>query len=277
MVALRKQESRRLSDYSEAVNDERMGGNAHYLKVVHFDNIDHCEATAITLDSTESLKRGGGAIRTNTEKKDMSPVSLKKSQQRARKNLRHKCLSIKAETMITCTFKELVTDLDSAWPVFKYFIKLMNKFNVNRFTKGFHYVVVPEFQKRGAVHFHLATTGRFEYNFVRKLWRRAAGKFGGNIDVSNPKKGGVKRWSPISIAKYLAKYISKNDSVQFNKKRYSASRGIVLPEPMRGWLPLCGGAEVYFMCQLVENLCHNPVQDIFQSDSGRYPFSFVST
>lgn len=276
-MGLALSDSHRLSDYNGLIQDQRTGGNCHYLKAVHFPQIDHVEFTAIQLDSTDSLKKGGGAIRKNADKTDMSPLALKKSQQRARKNLRHKCFSIKAETMITCTFKELVTDLQDAWGVFKYFVKLMNKFNQSSKQKGFHYVCVPEFQKRGAVHFHVATTGRFEYNFIRSLWRRAAGKRGGNVDVSDPKKAQRKRWSPVSISKYLSKYISKNDSVEFNKKRYSASRGIVLPEPKYGWLPLSGGATVHFICMTIQEMCHRPVQEIFESEDGRYPFIFIST
>jgi len=263
--------NRSLSSYSQAVLDERTGGNAHYLKAVRFEHVDHTELTAIKLDSTDSLKRGGGALRKNTDKNDMSYNSLKKSQQRAKKEVRHKCLSINASTMITTTFKENITDFSDAWGVLKYFIKLVRKF-----YKDFQFVCVPELQKRGAVHFHIACSGHFSYNFLRRLWRKAAGYRGGNIDVSHHKKNGLKR-SPIAISKYISKYISKTDSVSFNKKRYSSSRGIFKPEPMRGWLPMCGGAVVYFMTSLVEQMSHNPVSDIFESDDGRYPFIFVST
>lgn len=50
----------------------------------------------------------------------------------------------------TLTFKENITDLNIANPLFNQFIK-----RITRRYPDFRYLAVPEFQKRGAVHYHL--------------------------------------------------------------------------------------------------------------------------
>jgi hypothetical protein len=162
----------------------------------------------------------------------MDDATLWKSISRARSNLRRKVLSMSADRMLTTTFRDNVTDMDEAWSVFKYFTKLMRQ----RYGKRFAYVAVPEFQKRGAVHFHIALNDYYHVNTVRRLWRRAAGHRGGNIDITSPKKFGKNSWNPKRIAQYISKYISKSESVSFNRRRFSSGGDIVVPDPQRAWL-----------------------------------------
>jgi hypothetical protein len=52
---------------------------------------------------------------------------------------------------LTLTFRENITELKKANKLFRHFIKRLNR----KCKKTIRYVAVPEFQKRGAVHYHL--------------------------------------------------------------------------------------------------------------------------
>lgn len=231
----------------ELITIERDTGNSNY--VIYRDYRPRCscddegvvcecngadaEAVAIRLESGERLMRGGGAVRKHGRKDDMDAVTLYKSRQRARSQVRRKCFAARMDRMLTLTFRENVTDLAVAWECFKYFSRLMKW----RYKDRWFYVAVPEYQKRGAVHFHLAISGYFEVNTVRKLWRRAAGAHEGNIDITSPRKTIQKNsWNPRRIAQYLSKYVTKNETVGFNQRRYSSGGDIPEPEVTRGWV-----------------------------------------
>ena len=56
------------------------------------------------------------------------------------------------KTFITLTFKENVKDVQLANKRFRYFVD-----KIQRVKKDFKYIAIPEFQKRGATHYHLLT------------------------------------------------------------------------------------------------------------------------
>lgn len=243
------------------ITQEREVGNGYYMVCREYENTGEVEICAIRLDHGDSLKKGGGAKRKNNEKKEMDEVTFNKSISRSRTVIRRKALSLQADRMLTLTFRENVTEIDEAWAVFKYFCKLMRF----RYGDRFRYIAVPELQKRGAVHFHLAISDYYHVQTVRRMWRRAAGKRGGNIDITTPRKAGKNSWSPKRIAVYLSKYISKSDVVDFNKRRYSTGGKIQLPEPEKGWLAL-GVPVVQVMRQIIETKSRKRLDTIYQSD-----------
>lgn len=220
--------------------------------------------TALNLQADESLRRGGGAVRKHTNKSEMDDSTLIKSKQRARSNIRRKCFSAGMDRMLTLTFRENVTDIKEAWNCFKYFSKLMRW----RYGERWFYVAVPEFQKRGAVHFHLAISGFFEVGTVRKLWRRAVGKRGGNIDVTSPRKIKKNSWNPRRIAQYLSKYITKNETVEFNQRRYASGGNIEQPIIQRGWLAL-GLSMPRFARDFFKEFTRENIAVIWESSEGR--------
>ncbi len=245
-------------------------GNGYAISCRYYP-CDEVEVTAIKLGYEDSLKRGGGGKRKTDSKESMDAPTLAKSCARARTAVRRKALSMEADRMLTLTFKENVEDIEVAWDRFKYFSKLCRF----RWGSRWKYIAVPEYQKRGAVHFHLAIVGFFHVNTIRRLWQRAVGKFGGNIDITSPQKFGKKSWNPKRIANYISKYIAKNDSVEFNKRRYSSGGDIQLPEPQRGWLAL-GVPVIKVMAEVVEKLSRRQVTTIWESE-GYFGITYVST
>lgn len=218
---------------NEIITAGRTTGNAHRVIFRNY-NGENVEAVSMRLEADEQLMRGGGAGRKHRAKEDMDESTLAKSKQRARSSVRRKCFAAGMDRMLTLTFRENVTDLAEAWEVFKYFSRLMRW----RFKDRWFYVCVPEFQKRGAVHFHLAISGFFHANTVRRFWLRAAGHREGNVDITSPKRIGKNSWNPRRIASYLTKYITKEESVGFNSRRYSSGGEIPEPEIVRGWVAL---------------------------------------
>jgi hypothetical protein len=248
----------------------RTTGHAQKLSIVKYPTGD-VEITAIKFDMDTRLGNKSNKKRKNDHKSTMDELTLKKSQSRSRKVIRQKALMMQSDRLLTLTFKENITDIKESWKVFKYFNKLM----VWRFGDNYQYIAVPEYQKRGAVHFHLAVKGYYPVNTVRRLWLRACGDRGGNIDITNPQKYGAKSWNPKRIVRYLSKYISKQDSVEFNKRRYSSSASIEPPEIIVEWLAL-GVPVLKVMCDILKTLTHRPLDKIWEID-GYLSVSHVTT
>jgi len=260
-----------LADVYPIISDHRATGAGHYVITRTYPSND-VEICALRLSSDDSICKGGGAKRVNEFKSEMNSVVLIKSQSRAKTAIRRKCMTMQANRLLTLTFRENLTDIPLAWKKFHQFVKLM------RFqTPDFTYVCVPEYQQRGAVHFHLAVHGYFNYNVVRHYWRRAASSSGGNVDFTSirSKNGSVVR-NPKKIGCYIAKYISKNDVVEFNKRRYSSGGDIKIPLAVTGWLCITD-AVVYHLCQLLGKLTHKNISNIWESEDGRFPIICIST
>lgn len=90
------------------------------------------------------------------------------------------------------------------------------------------YVTVLECQKRGAIHPHLAVKGVQDIRFLRRCWYKIVGHAEGQVNVKGPRPG----TSPVKLARYLSKYISKDlDALprQFEEHRYFCSLRIRVP------------------------------------------------
>ncbi len=130
------------------------------------------------------------------------------------------------ETFITLTFKDNVTDIKAANKQFRYFID-----KVQRVKKDFKYLCVPEFQERGAAHYHLLTNIKiddsklmFKQEDNKKFIHIKYWNLGHNrVDKI---KGDAKK-----IIGYIAKYMTKDiDKRLFNRHRYFYSRNLKQPK-----------------------------------------------
>jgi len=112
---------------------------------------------------------------------------------------------------LTLTFKENITELSRANKQFRYFVKRMNGY----LGYPFRYIAVPEFQQRGAVHYHMIV---FNMPFIkgekieREIWKNGA------TNIKLVRKG-------YGAFAYITKYMNKNfnDERYRNKKRYFSS------------------------------------------------------
>lgn len=224
--------------FSELITPGRKSGNCYYVSYKQFETGD-ASVTLVRLNPDDKFGRGAGGKRKNKSKDQMDETTLYKSKSRARRSVAERGLQIQVDRMLTLTFRENVTDFDAAWDVFRRFIAQCRRKWPNRWA----YVAVPELQKRGAVHFHLAIRGWYNVNTMRRLWLKAAGQLGGNVDITSPRKFGKNSWNPKRVCRYLTKYITKSDTVDFNRKRYSSGGKIPPVKQARGYVAI--GLPVY--------------------------------
>jgi hypothetical protein len=155
-------------------------------------------------------------------KVDKTPGEWKKSNAINRRNKARRLLSANFDRnskFVTLTFAENVTDLDEANREFTKFIQ-----RLRRRYDNFQYLAVVEFQKRGAVHYHMISDLPYIANSkLRDLWRNGFVRIN-NIDHVN------------NIGAYVVKYMTKegdNEKLQ-GRKTYFPSRGLKQPEEIRG-------------------------------------------
>lgn len=132
----------------------------------------------------------------------------------------------KWKTFITLTFEENVTDIKQTNKKFKYFID-----KIRRVKKDFSYIAIPEFQKRGAVHYHVLTNiniddekliysqeDNHKYKHI-KYWN-----FGfTSVEVM---AGDIKK-----IVGYISKYMTKDiDNRLFGYRRFFYSQNLSMPK-----------------------------------------------
>lgn len=142
---------------------------------------------------------------------------------RARSRLRQLILSIRADHLLTLTYRENVTDFEQASDDLSKFVRL-----VKAKMPEWAYVAVAEQQVRGAWHWHLSVCGRQDVELLRSFWRHVVGE--GNIDASAPKCAHKHR--QLALVKYLGKYLAKGfkeGNRELNARRFRASRGIEVP------------------------------------------------
>jgi hypothetical protein len=148
-----------------------------------------------------------------------------RSARRARKQVRLKAKALGADRLLTLTYRENMQDRGRLLADFKKFVRRMRKSKLK-----IEYVAVPELQKRGAWHMHLAVRGRQNYNLVRSIWRSVVGADNGNVDVKNPFKMKALRHKLVGyLCKYIGKTFDRVDESNVGLKAYFVSHGIDQP------------------------------------------------
>ncbi|RFB28242.1 protein Rep [Brevibacillus sp. VP] len=115
---------------------------------------------------------------------------------------------------ITLTYEENMTDVEEARKHFDIFIKRMR-----RKYKNFRYIVVIEFQERGAVHYHIMSDLPYiPKKKLREIWGHGYVKINAIDHVDN-------------VGAYISKYMTKAeaDIRMIQKKCYTTSRNMIKP------------------------------------------------
>lgn len=174
----------------------------------------------------------------DTEKRD-----LEKCAYRAARKVRHLCLEIRADRLLTLTSRNKLKEFDEVTATWKKFMRILENAG-----EKFEYVAVPELHKNGEhFHIHAAINGFVRADMLRRCWQIALGGKGdesgqnalGNVDIKrNKRKHYDKNRQTIGIARYISKYITKSylEHHRFNRKRYWAPRSIKLPESSGEWM-----------------------------------------
>lgn len=172
-------------------------------------------------------------------------LSAERAARRAKSKVRQLVKGLGCNSLGTLTYQANQTDRDLCLKHWKEFIR-----RVRKVLPSFAYVAIPEKQKRGAYHIHIAMRklppkiwmpareGQAEgwvksWDVMRAIWRRVIGG-GGTFNENRSGRGVMARM--MKIAGYIGKYVAKGfaDDAELNKKRYFASD---LPQPSirRDW------------------------------------------
>ena len=171
--------------------------------------------------------------------------SIERSSRRAKIEARKLATELAPTALVTFTTRRIysIPLLLQAW---QRFVRSLHAAGVD-----FQYLAVPERHPSNPEHLHIhaAYRGHANIKLLRRLWHIALEAIEGrtvkktlyrsdapgNIDVRRvAAQSGYKRMR--KIAKYIAKYITKDVIVQFNKKRYWPSKGIKLQPVAIVWL-----------------------------------------
>lgn len=168
------------------------------------------------------------------------------------------------KTFVTLTYEENITNIDEAKKDFRYFID-----KIQRIYKDLKYICIPEFQKRGAAHFHLLTNidikdTRFIYEQIHKnkkyfhikYWHKGFTK----VDIL---ENDIKK-----IVGYVSKYMTKDiDNRLYNRHRYYYSRN--LTKPQENYLDLSNSRHLEYYNKLLQNknlIYENEYQNIYNNE-----------
>lgn len=222
-------------------------GNGHIEAVVQprhaWSEADQTvESHRDALMAAGHIWEGGGWVPTAHEPRkpserellDRAAENRERASRRARTKVRRLAVSKLLDCLLTCTYRENVTDRARVTRDLDVFIK-----RLRRVLPGFEYIAVLERQKRGAWHVHIGchrVQSHYihkgvlvkSYDLLRNLWRAVVGADNGTVNVQKRRSR-----APSKIARYIAKYIGKDLGEDLAKyaNSYSAS-GRDLPKPI---------------------------------------------
>lgn len=146
--------------------------------------------------------------------------------------------------LVTCTYRDNQTDIRVGYRDFGAFIQALRY----RFGPQFRYIAVPEFQARGAVHFHALVWGLPSHIFdTERDTRLLAGLWKQGFLYLKQTDGNER------LSGYLSKYMAKSfvDHRLMNQKAYVCSRNLKRPV-------IHGGLSNFAMSVMLEDAEVNP-------------------
>ena len=155
------------------------------------------------------------------------------------------------KTFITLTFAENITSIEEANQMFDNWRR-----SIKRIKSDFKYVCVPEFQKRGAVHYHLLTNLDIKKDNNIIILQKGKDKM---YDVKYWNKGftSVFNLDNMNVVGYITKYMNKTiDNRLFSKRRYLYSRNLI--HPVVSYINL---SNIYEFKQYIEILGYDKIYE----------------
>lgn len=132
--------------------------------------------------------------------------------------------------LITLTYAENIEDIKRGYKDFRSFIQRLR----DKFGPSFRYIAVPEFQRRGAIHYHALFWGLPPDIYERERETRLVASLWAVGFVFIKQTDGDDR-----LSTYLSKYMSKAflDERLSNQKAYTSSRNCLRPKIQSGFSP----------------------------------------
>lgn len=190
---------------------------------------------------------------------DRKRRALEKSAARAKRTCRHRIKAAGVSSLLTCTYRENMTDFDKARQDWASMLR-----KLRRVLPGFRAVYAFEQQDRGAWHVHAAIdklppwlnvpgAGRVRsWDYVRRLWRSVVGADNGNVDIDGHRKtrhGVTGKYraaeSLARLAGYVSKYLTKDHAEGVpGRNRWGSTQGIEVAKPVVFDVPECPASDL---------------------------------
>lgn len=156
--------------------------------------------------------------------------SRMKSNIRARNEVRRIVLSNfdNKSKFMTLTFRENLQDVEAANKCFTDFVRALNRDLKKKGKPKMRYIAVIEFQKRGAIHYHMiCDLMGFPSKRLWELWKSATRQYDGGVDIKN-----IRQVDNIGayVTKYMVKDLEKVDDRLIGKKAYQRSLNLDKPK-----------------------------------------------
>lgn len=195
-----------------------------YKHVFEYKNLRHVSEKLVKCKDPKVLPYSSvnKSYKNTSELKEISIENISRTKNNFQRLIQ--CNINKFKTFITLTFKDNVTDVSYANKKFNTW-----RTKVKSIYPDFAYICVPEFQKRGAVHYHLLTNLDIKENSnIITLQANAINKY----DVKYWSYGFTSAFTVdnINVVGYMSKYMTKDiDNRLFSKRRYLYSSNLEKP------------------------------------------------
>lgn len=167
------------------------------------------------------------------------------------------------QSFITLTYRDNMQDLRQAKEDLRYFVN-----NIKKVKRDFKYIAIPEFQKRGAIHFHLLTNLNLQDNNI--IIKQKSNKKFYDIKYWNKGftsfellKGDIKK-----IIGYISKYMTKEcDDRLFGIRRFTSSQNLI--KPKEDYINILNQNELDYFKKLIESkecIYENSYKDNLNND-----------
>ncbi len=214
------------------------------------------------------------------KKEETEKTILKKNVQRSKIELERLTKSNEKtfKTFITLTMAENITDIEKANSIFNVWrTKVQSVLKAQK--KEFSYVCVPEFQKRGAIHYHLLTNLDVLENsdiiipqkeFTEKQLQTMTEEQREKCKDVKYWKYGFSRVDKLAdidnVVGYISKYMTKDiDNRLWGKRRYLASHNLKKPSTL--FIDCCSDKGFYQLLE-IQNNCELSFHSIYTNPLG---------
>lgn len=216
-----------------------------YVQVYYYENFKVIHQKKDNNDLELTKQKINNIFDEKNEIKENNNFDLKENKVEMKNIIRSKltCQRIakanatKWKSFITLTFKENINNIKEANKKFRYYVD-----KVRRIKKDFCYIAIPEFQERGAIHYHILTNLECNSDLIPKMPKK-------RLYNPNTKRYkeleyyDLKYWNEgfssaefmnediKKIVGYISKYMTKDiDNRLFGYRRFFYSQNLIMPK-----------------------------------------------
>ncbi|APE75293.1 plectrovirus-related protein [Spiroplasma citri] len=223
--------------YRPYIDSSNFVNQKYYVKKLYYG--PYIKTVVLPLECINKFGKGNPlGIKNIGENETKLLNSRVRSQANCIRKAIHNFIGCKNMGFTTLTYAENMQDIKKANYHFKLFIKKI-KYHFSKYKKNKYenlkYLVAYEYQKRGAVHFHIIFSEYISNKIIRKYWPYGLNK---NLPVRN----GTNEFVSKYVAKYVVKAYSQEKSkniYDLNIKAYRFSANCTDPIVKVGLIEMC--------------------------------------